>query len=163
QSFDAAALRAGLRPALLRVFAEAGGYAGGLDAPMGVATRPGSDRIYVADTRGHRIVEFGPGGRSTGLVFGRPGPGPGEPGRAANRGGRPGRAGRPARPGLRGRGGAGPGEFQYPQSIAADSRGRVYVCDRLDGRCQIFTGDGRFIGAFGEEWQPPEWTAPARE
>ena len=234
QSFDAAALRAGLRPALLRVFAEAGGYAGGLDAPMGVATRPGSDRIYVADTRGHRIVEFDPGGRSTGLVFGRPGTAPGELGwpsalafdadgrtlfvaeqwnarvsafdagsgrflfAAGHAAGQPGpgiaagltrlgddlliadQAGRrivrlrierggQGRPrGLRalgswGRAGAGPGEFQYPQSIAADSRGRVYVCDRLDGRCQIFTGDGRFIGAFGEEWQPPEWTAPARE
>jgi hypothetical protein len=39
----------------------------------------------------------------------------------------------------------------------------VYVCDRLDGRCQVFTADGRFLGVFGEEWQPPEWTAPARE
>jgi DNA-binding beta-propeller fold protein YncE len=78
QSFDAGAVRAGLRPALLRVFAEAGGYVGGLDAPMSLATRPGSDRIYVADTRRHRIVEFAANGRATGLVIGRAGAAPGE-------------------------------------------------------------------------------------
>jgi hypothetical protein len=234
QSYEAAALRAGLRPALLRIFAEAGGYASGLDGPMALATRPGSDRIYVADTRGHRVLEFEADGRATGLVFGRGGQPPGDLGWpcalafdadgrtlyvaeewnarvsafdaqtgallfAAGRakGDEPGLGipaglarlgddllvadqagkrivrlrverddhGRPR--GLRGlgswgRAGAGPGEFQYPQSVAADSRGRVYVCDRVDGRCQMFTGDGRFLGALGEEWQPPEWTAPAR-
>src|SRR5437773_2004865 len=40
--------------------------------------RPRSDRVYVADTRGHRVVEFDAGGRSTGLVLGRPGTAPGE-------------------------------------------------------------------------------------
>ena len=232
QSFDAAPLRAGRRPPLLRVFADAGGYVGGLDGPMAVATRPGSDRVYVADTRGGRVVEFDPSGRR-GLVIGRPGSAPGELGwpcglafdadgrtlfvaeesnarvsafdaqtgaflfAAAQAKGDPQGPGIPAglarqgedllvadtagrrivrlrierdaqgRPralratGSWGRAGAGPGEFQYPQSVAADSRGRVYVCDRVDGRCQIFTGDGRFVAPFGEEWQPPEWTAPA--
>ena len=234
QSFDAGAVREGLRPALRRVFAEAGGYVGGLDAPMALSTRPVSDRLYVADTRGHRVVEFDAQGRRTGLVFGKPGSAPGElrwpsalafdadgrtlfvaeegnarvsaydaqngaflfaaaqaargePGPGipagltrvgdellvADQAGRRivrllierGESGRPRglRPlGAWGRSGGGPGEFQYPQSVAADSRGRVYVCDRLDGRCQIFTREGRFVAAFGEEWQPPEWTAPAR-
>ena len=235
QAFEAAALRAGLRPALRRVFAQAGGYSGGLHAPMAVAIRPDSDRLYVADTLNHRVVEFAPDGRATGLVFGRAGSAPGElgwpsalafdadgrtlfvaeewnarvsafdaatakllftagperngelgPGRAAGLarvgedllvadqagrrivrlriergpGGRP-RALRAA--GSWGKAGLGPGEFQYPQSVAADSRGRAYVCDRIDDRCQMFDAGGAPLGLFGFEWEPPQWTAPARE
>jgi len=234
QAFDAAALRAGMRPALLRVFGEAGGYAGGLDAPMALATRPGSARVYVADTRNHRVLEFEGDGRATGLVMGRAGKAPGELGwpsalafdtdgrtlyvaeqwnarvsafdadsgrflfsTAASVGGTepgPGMVGGLVRVGgallvtdqagqrvvrlrierdpegrplaLRatggwGRAGSGPGELQYPQSIAADARGRVYVCDRVGARCQVFTDDGRFLWPLGDVWEPPEWTAPA--
>lgn len=59
-----------------------------------------------------------------------------------------------------GRSGAGPGEWQYPQAVAVDGRGRVYVCDQADDRCQAFSADGRFLGAFADAWRPPEWTAP---
>jgi hypothetical protein len=111
-----------------------GGAGSGPGIPAGL-TRLGDD-LLVADEAGRRIVrlriERGAHGRPRGLHA----------------------------EGSWGRAGGGPGEFQYPQSIAADSRGRVYVCDRLDGRCQVFTGEGGFIAGFGEEWQPPEWTAP---
>lgn len=59
-----------------------------------------------------------------------------------------------------GKRGKGPGEFRVPHSIAADSRGRIYVADRCgrnsepacsDGRVQIFDGDGAFV----EQWTPP--------
>jgi sugar lactone lactonase YvrE len=47
-----------------------------------------------------------------------------------------------------GRAGAAPGEFNVPHAIAVDSRGRVLVGDRDNGRIQIFDRDGRFL----EEW-----------
>jgi sugar lactone lactonase YvrE len=59
-----------------------------------------------------------------------------------------------------GKRGKGPGEFRVPHSIAADSRGRIFVADRCgrssepvcaDGRVQIFDGDGTFL----EQWAPP--------
>jgi sugar lactone lactonase YvrE len=62
-----------------------------------------------------------------------------------------------------GRFGHGPGEWQYPQSLAVDARGRIYVCDQADDRCQAFDAQGRFLFAFADDWQPPEWSAPAPE
>lgn len=59
-----------------------------------------------------------------------------------------------------GKRGKGPGEFRVPHSIAADSRGRIFVADRCgrsseppcaDGRVQIFDGDGKFL----DQWTPP--------
>lgn len=59
-----------------------------------------------------------------------------------------------------GRVGAGAGEWTYPQSLAVDGRGRIYVCDQLDLRCQMFDASGKFLGAFAEDWHPLDWTAP---
>jgi DNA-binding beta-propeller fold protein YncE len=44
-----------------------------------------------------------------------------------------------------GKKGAGPGEFSTPHSVAVDSSGRVYVCDRDNNRVQIFNADGKFL------------------
>jgi len=41
--------------------------------------------------------------------------------------------------------GADPGQFDTPHSIAIDSQGRVWVCDRGNKRLQIFDEDGKFL------------------
>ena len=45
--------------------------------------------------------------------------------------------------------GAGPGEFNFPVSVAL-AGGRVYVVDAMNFRVQAFTADGEFIRAFGQ-------------
>ncbi len=42
--------------------------------------------------------------------------------------------------------GAGPGELTFPGSVAVDSRGRIIVDDRGNGRISFFEADGRFVG-----------------
>jgi len=49
-----------------------------------------------------------------------------------------------------GRRGIGPGELNYPTSIAADRLGRLYVTDAMNFRVQVFDGGGRFVRAFGQ-------------
>jgi streptogramin lyase len=41
--------------------------------------------------------------------------------------------------------GADPGQLNTPHSIALDSQGRVWVCDRGNKRLQIFDQDGKFV------------------
>jgi len=41
--------------------------------------------------------------------------------------------------------GAKPGEFSTPHSIAADSKGTIYVADRGNRRIQVFTSDGTYL------------------
>jgi sugar lactone lactonase YvrE len=61
-----------------------------------------------------------------------------------------------------GRKGTGPGQWIYPQSIAVDGRGRVYVTDLADDRGQVFTPAGRLLGTFGEDVEPgPALDEPA--
>jgi len=51
-----------------------------------------------------------------------------------------------------GRKGSGPGEFQSPFRIVADSAGRIFVSDVMNGRVQWFSAFGRHLGtlkAFG--------------
>lgn len=230
ESFRLAALRAGKRPALLRVWAEVGGYVGGLDGPMALALRAsGEPRLYVADTRNGRVLAFGPDARRRDFTLGQPGGALSWPSALAldatggvlfvaeetaarvsafdaesgrrlfeiSGGEGDGRLGSPCglaflpngdllvsdqarrrvlRYGLRrdvrgqpagatfvrafGREGRQPGEWLYPHALAADARGRVYVCEGLDDRCQVFDGEGRFLAPLGDTWEPPEW-APA--
>ncbi|GAB4367172.1 MAG: hypothetical protein Kow00128_11400 [Deltaproteobacteria bacterium] len=56
------------------------------------------------------------------------------------------------RTGAWGERGSGPGEFQSPFRIVADSTGRIFVSDVLNGRIQWFSAFGRHLGtlkAFG--------------
>jgi DNA-binding beta-propeller fold protein YncE len=44
--------------------------------------------------------------------------------------------------------GTEPGQFKVPHALAMDSRGRLFVADRDNGRIQIFDQDGTFL----EQW-----------
>jgi DNA-binding beta-propeller fold protein YncE len=48
-----------------------------------------------------------------------------------------------------GKKGSGPGELDTPHSIAMDSKGRLFVADRVNNRIQIFGQDGRFHRSIG--------------
>ena len=45
--------------------------------------------------------------------------------------------------------GIGPGEFNFPTHVSADSAGRIYVTDSMNARVQVFGPDGRFLRAIG--------------
>jgi DNA-binding beta-propeller fold protein YncE len=45
--------------------------------------------------------------------------------------------------------GVQPGQFSIPHSIAADSKGRLYVADRNNARVQVFDPSGKFLA----EWR----------
>lgn len=45
--------------------------------------------------------------------------------------------------------GKGSGEFRQPHSVTFDKHDRVYVCDRMNDRIQIFTLQGQFV----TEWR----------
>ena len=48
-----------------------------------------------------------------------------------------------------GKRGSGPGEFNFPTSVAL-SEGKVYVVDAMNFRIQAFTPGGQFVNAFGQ-------------
>jgi len=50
--------------------------------------------------------------------------------------------------------GAAPGEFNVPHAIAVDSRDRVYVGDRDNGRIQVFDQNGRFVESWTQFGTP---------
>jgi hypothetical protein len=51
--------------------------------------------------------------------------------------------------------GLGDGEFNYPQSVAVDRQGNIYVVDAFNFRIQIFDSTGKFLRKFGK--QGDEW------
>jgi hypothetical protein len=50
-----------------------------------------------------------------------------------------------------GKPGIGSGEFLKPYALAIDTQGRVYVADSENDHCQVFSADGAFIAAFGDD------------
>ena len=50
--------------------------------------------------------------------------------------------------------GSGPGQFIVPHSIWVGPDGRVYICDRENGRVQVFTSDGEFISQWIDFYRP---------
>jgi sugar lactone lactonase YvrE len=50
-----------------------------------------------------------------------------------------------------GREGSGDGEFQYPDGIALDAAGNIYIADYGNNRIQKFDNNGRFITTWGGE------------
>lgn len=55
---------------------------------------------------------------------------------------------------------AGTQRLAYPQAVAADAAGRIYVCERLDGRCARYAADGAFLGTFGDDGEALDWAPP---
>jgi hypothetical protein len=53
-----------------------------------------------------------------------------------------------------GKPGIGPGEFNIPHDVIVDSRSRVYVMDRTNNRCQIFTMDGQYVTEWNDVRNP---------
>lgn len=53
-----------------------------------------------------------------------------------------------------GRRGTAPGEFNTPHALAIDSRGRLFVGDRGNGRIQIFDQDGRYLDQWSQFGDP---------
>jgi DNA-binding beta-propeller fold protein YncE len=49
-----------------------------------------------------------------------------------------------------GRPGSGPGEFWEPRGVAIDSKGNVYVAEKLNHRIQKLAPDGRSLGFWGK-------------
>ncbi len=47
-----------------------------------------------------------------------------------------------------GRKGTAPGEFDFPNGVAVDSQGRIYVADGNNGRVQAFDPEGNLLYAF---------------
>jgi DNA-binding beta-propeller fold protein YncE len=45
--------------------------------------------------------------------------------------------------------GTGPGQFNFPTHIAADSRGHLLVTDSLNSRVQVFDANGKYESEFG--------------
>jgi sugar lactone lactonase YvrE len=50
--------------------------------------------------------------------------------------------------------GSGNGEFNTPHSIAIDSKGRVWVCDRGNKRLQVFDQDGKYLDQMSQFGTP---------
>jgi hypothetical protein len=44
--------------------------------------------------------------------------------------------------------GADDAHFNDPQGLAVDAAGRLYVCDRGNGRVMVFSADGKLVGQF---------------
>jgi sugar lactone lactonase YvrE len=53
-----------------------------------------------------------------------------------------------------GKKGEKPGEFDLPHAIAIDSKERLYVADRSNGRVQIFDGEGTFLAEWAGSMMP---------
>jgi len=50
--------------------------------------------------------------------------------------------------------GRGPGEFDLPHSIVADSKGTLYVADRSNARIQVFDQEGKFLAQWADVMVP---------
>jgi DNA-binding beta-propeller fold protein YncE len=159
-------------PAGVVLGSQQGSEPGQLDTPIGAAFDPSGSVLYVAETGNRRISAFDPVRSRLLFAFdgepeGRITPG----GLAVDPAGtvyitdlalRQVRLFRPVLGpegdirGLKqaaawGKTGSGPGEWAFPHAITVDARGRVYVCDVEADRCQVFSTEGRYLGAFGDD------------
>ncbi len=90
-----------------------------LERPVGLAVDKVRHRLYVADTKGHRIAVFSSESFEFVKYIGQKGD---------------------ARE---------PGTFRSPLSVAVDRRGFLYVVDTFNHRVQIFNRQDRFHSQFG--------------
>ena len=60
-----------------------------------------------------------------------------------------------------GKRGTAHGEFNYPDFVAVDRQGRLYVTDAMNMRVQIFDAEGKYLTAFGKGGDGPgDFSAP---
>jgi sugar lactone lactonase YvrE len=116
---------------LLRAWGKTGTGAGEFDMPGGVAIAP-DGRVYVADQTNRRVQVFDPAGKFL-LEWGEYGTKPGQFG---------GNVVRTSRVG-------------GPQFLALDSAGHVYTTEASVGRVQVFTREGKFLRAWGDNGTGP--------
>jgi DNA-binding beta-propeller fold protein YncE len=99
------------------------------DQPCDVVVAP-DGTIFVAD--GHRNAQTGATGNNRIVVFSKNGKYLREWGKK----------------------GSGPGEIREPHSIALDSRGRVFVADRVNNRVQVFDQQGKSLAVWTQFGRP---------
>jgi hypothetical protein len=139
--------------------------------PHGIWISPG-DEVYLADSLSHLVTKWTTDGKLL-QTWGTPNT-PGAPGMPFNR---PTRAVvtpdgemyvsdgygqfRVHRFGADGRlkhswgeEGAGPGQFALPHDVWVDPRDRVMICDRENGRVQLFDRAGSYIGEWADLANP---------
>lgn len=56
--------------------------------------------------------------------------------------------------------GSGQGQFWFPNAVAVDQQGRIYVADSNNGRVQYFSADGTYIGELGRGLGPGDLELP---
>lgn len=145
-------------------FSHAIGQEGGLTAPVGLAFSPDYSRLYVVDTRGHKVLIYSLSGEELGS-FGKRGDDKGEfhfpltiavadDGRIYivdsfhftvqvfdESGTYLGSIGRAADGSI--------GKLARPRDIAIDSDNNIYVTDAMRNNVQIYDDDGNLLLAFG--------------
>ncbi len=93
--------------------------------PTGLALDPKRHRLYVADSKAHRIAVFDTQTFEFKQHIGRKSLEP------------------------------DPGTFRSPVGVAVDHRGFLYVADTMNHRVQVFNRLGRFVRTFGEHGNAP--------
>jgi sugar lactone lactonase YvrE len=124
----------------LGAFGTIGVGAGELESPGNLAVSPDGS-IYVADYSNNRVDVFGTDG-SFRFAFG------------ANVDPAGGNVCTPASGCRPGESSGGAGGMKFPESVALDEEGNVYVADTSNSRIDVFTADGAFIRAFGAGVNP---------
>lgn len=146
------------------------GHTGELVNPTDAAVSPDGSRLYVADSKSHRVVVYGLAGGERMAAFG-------------SRGTEPGRFNYPSALAFSADGdllvvdqmnsrvqvltpegeplesfgalGVGFGNFVRPKDVAVDANGLVYVTDAAFGNVQIFDADLRLLTFVGENGTNP--------
>jgi len=96
-----------------------------LERPSGLALDQKRHRLYVADTKGHRVAVFNTQTFAFEKYLGK---------KSTDR---------------------EPGTFRFPTGVAVDRRGFLYVTDTFNYRVQIFNPRGRFEREFGSHGDSP--------
>lgn len=149
-----------------------GSAPGQFSGPRGIAVDP-QGNVYVSEFGNHRIQKFSSGGQPL-SVIGRQGSQPGQfdqpfglvvdargglvvaewgnnrvqrlsaTGQPVSAWGNPGGAKSAVR-----------GEFNYPQGIAVDAQGTIYVTDSGNNRVQVFSSSGQLVNVWGQRGEAP--------
>ncbi|HEX6665457.1 MAG TPA: hypothetical protein VF081_02550 [Solirubrobacterales bacterium] len=138
-------------PELLTQFPEPparGGGANQLDAPFAVATDPGTGHVYVAEASNDRISEFDPWGAFVKAWGWGVEDGSGELQVCGPVNAEISPTSTLCQEGIRG---SGAGQFNFPDGLAVDAGGSVYVLERGNARVQKFNSAGQFQLMVGGE------------